>query len=356
MALGPAAVARSPLVVLAALLLTLGLGTAVTRPAAAQGEGVAADGVALDAVVVTCDPALADPTAPPFSFSGCSPLAGVTVAFETADGSFSETCSASCSVVVPYGSTVAVSIDATAVAAGLRLVSEPSQTFEIRAAGVIQAGLDPFPLFVFEATEPTDAEATGPVDYGAVQLDVEAITCPDGFKAPEADPITALEAACSVPQAGIDISVRPISSTDEYQPRTASTGSAGLASVPLSANAAGYNVNLTVSGERTLLPEGALGYIAACEQADGDDAGVVHTVAGFHTRAAAEDGDLVECRVFYVYGPDGAAPTGPGAGPVVSLPNTGAGDAHSAESGPLVLLALAGALGLAAVAARRQSA
>jgi len=97
-------------------------------PAAAQEE----EGFPLGAIAAYCEPGYAGP------FVGCTPWEGVTVSYESTDGSFSGSCitsdgerAAGCAMSVPFGSTIIASIDPSVVSDGYYLQGEAAQTFDI---------------------------------------------------------------------------------------------------------------------------------------------------------------------------------------------------------------------------------
>lgn len=139
------------------LLGLLALANAVA-PVAAQDDEL--DGFSLAANTAYCEPGYLGP------FVDCTPWDGVTVTYTSADGTFSETCTtvagertASCSVTVPFGSTVTASIDPAVIPAGYMLEQASSQTFEIPAGP--PEGEFGGPVFVLLPTvEPPAEEST----------------------------------------------------------------------------------------------------------------------------------------------------------------------------------------------------
>jgi len=90
------------------------------------------EGFSLPAFTTFCEPGYMGP------FVGCTPWEGVTVSFVTADGLVDTTCvtagterAASCAVVVPFGSTVTISIDPTTVPAGYELQNPAVQEITV---------------------------------------------------------------------------------------------------------------------------------------------------------------------------------------------------------------------------------
>lgn len=191
-------------------------------------------------------------------------------------------------------------------------------------------------------------QGDGPGGATLAQLEIATYACPAGYVAPEADPINSATASCVDPLPGVDVSVRP--RVAEAQPTVLTTGDSGYAAAGLPASDLGYDLVLT-------LPDRALGYIVNCTRVDGNDPGVVYTVAGFQVQSATVTGDEVGCDVFFVFGGagDGSAqpsavtspapsavsstgtssPTGNSnangtSGTVVGLPNTGTGASGSA--------------------------
>lgn len=117
-------------VVITVMVLGLLAYANAAAPVAAQDDE--ANGFPLVANTAYCEPGYLGP------FVDCTPWDGVTITYTSADGTFSETCTtdagertASCSVPVPFRSTVTASIDPAVVPAGYTLEQAPSQTFEI---------------------------------------------------------------------------------------------------------------------------------------------------------------------------------------------------------------------------------
>ena len=104
----------------------------VAGPAAAQDGEEAAEGFPLTAFAAFCEPEHVGP------FVGCRPWAGVTVTFVAIDTNFSTTCvteagerAATCSVEVPFGSTIEASIDPATVPAGYVLQGQSLQQLAV---------------------------------------------------------------------------------------------------------------------------------------------------------------------------------------------------------------------------------
>jgi hypothetical protein len=130
------------------------------------------EGFSLPAFTTFCEPGSMGP------FAGCTPWEGVTVGFVTSDGAVNTTCvtagterAASCSVVLPFGSTVTVSIDPATVPAGYALQNPAVQ--EIPVPDAPPDGVFGGANFVLL---PTEAEAD------IVSMPVYASLCSDGFE------------------------------------------------------------------------------------------------------------------------------------------------------------------------------
>jgi hypothetical protein len=100
-----------------------------SQAAAAQGEE---EGFSLMAFTAYCPPGYAGP------FVDCTPWDGVTVVFQDLDVDFSTSCTtlagdraASCTVTVPFGSSIIAAIDETAIPGGYVLQQNSSQLIEI---------------------------------------------------------------------------------------------------------------------------------------------------------------------------------------------------------------------------------
>lgn len=121
------------------------------------------EGFPLGASAAYCDPGFLGP------FVGCTPWDGVTVTFESADGTFNESCTteaagtsddraAGCGVDVPFGSTITASIDPSIVPAGFTLQNDPAQEFDIPDGP--PTGLFGGPVFVLFADGDTGGNDT----------------------------------------------------------------------------------------------------------------------------------------------------------------------------------------------------
>ncbi len=164
------------LIVLVAMASGFVAGTAVS---AQPGQGsidpdVAQDGegFSLYAFAAFCEPGFMGP------FVGCTPWEGVTVTFVSDDGVVSTSCvtagterAASCGVVVPFGSTVTVSIDPATVPAGYALQNSAVQVITVPDGPPDgEFGGANFVLLPFES----DAEV--------VSMPVYASLCADGLE------------------------------------------------------------------------------------------------------------------------------------------------------------------------------
>lgn len=127
-------------------------------------------------------------------FQGCTPWEGVTVTFSSSDGTFNESCvtaagdrTASCTVNVPYGSTITSTIDPAIVPDGYVLEDEASQVFEIPETD--PDGVFGGPVFVL-LEQQEDTDAVGPVaeepageqpvpDIGADNNTDDVVTLPE---------------------------------------------------------------------------------------------------------------------------------------------------------------------------------
>lgn len=110
------------------VMLAAGLMGGSQVAAAQDGEGE----FPLTAFAAYCEPGYLGP------FQGCTPWEGVTVSFAAADGTFSDTCvtvagtnAASCTVNVPFGSSITASIDPSIIGASSYLEGAASQVYEI---------------------------------------------------------------------------------------------------------------------------------------------------------------------------------------------------------------------------------
>lgn len=135
----------------------------VTGPAAAQDGEEAAEGFPLTAFAAYCEPEHAGP------FVGCTPWEGVTVTFVAIDTNFSTTCvteagerAATCSVEVPFGSTIEASIDPATVPAGYVLQGQSLQQLTIPDGP--PEGEFGGPTFIL--LESSDIEGEDPADEG----------------------------------------------------------------------------------------------------------------------------------------------------------------------------------------------
>lgn len=141
-----------------------------------QDVAVAQDGEGfpLPAFTTFCEPGYAGP------FDGCTPWEGVSVSFASTDGTFAESCvtagtdrAASCTAVVPFGSTIVISIDPGVVPAGYELQNPATQEITVPDGppdGVF--GGANFVLF------PADAEPEPEI----VVMPIYASLCADGFE------------------------------------------------------------------------------------------------------------------------------------------------------------------------------
>lgn len=115
-----------------ALLVTAALAcVGGATPVVAQEETAA---FPLPTNTAFCEPGYAGP------FDGCTPWDGVVVSYESEDGTFAESCAtvagsrtATCTVDVPFGSTITVSINPAVVPAGYVLERSATQSMEIPA-------------------------------------------------------------------------------------------------------------------------------------------------------------------------------------------------------------------------------
>ena len=110
-------------------------------------------------------------------FVDCTPWEGVTVTFESEDGSFSDSCvtagtdrAATCEMWVPFGSTITASIDPSVVPAGWTLFNDATQVWEIPDGP--PEGEFGGPTFVLNETA---------VEAETVSLPIYASLCADGF-------------------------------------------------------------------------------------------------------------------------------------------------------------------------------
>lgn len=124
-----------------------------------------ADGFPLPATTAYCEPGYLGP------FVGCTPWAGVTVAYASSDGAFATSCTtvaaqntATCTVAVPFGATVVASIDPAVIPAGYVLEGASAQEFTIPAGP--PEGAFGGPSFVLlpasEAPAATETPVAGP--------------------------------------------------------------------------------------------------------------------------------------------------------------------------------------------------
>lgn len=140
--------------------------------------------------------------------TNCTPVGGVGVYFESADGSFSDHCVTSivtgpggypwgaCSVVGPFGSTIYASIDTATIPPGYYLEGAPTQ--ELLVPDAIPDGVEVFgPSYVFlpsapeapaptevpppaapaEAPAATDVPTVAPVEEGGMGAAFYSATC-----------------------------------------------------------------------------------------------------------------------------------------------------------------------------------
>ncbi|HEV2073411.1 MAG TPA: hypothetical protein VGR29_07185 [Thermomicrobiales bacterium] len=135
----------------------------VAGPAAAQDGEEAAEGFPLTAFAAYCEPEHAGP------FVGCTPWEGVTVTFVAIDTNFSTSCvteagerAATCSVEVPFGSTIEASIDPATVPAGYVLQGQSLQQLTIPDGP--PEGEFGGPSFIL--LESSDIEGEDPADEG----------------------------------------------------------------------------------------------------------------------------------------------------------------------------------------------
>jgi hypothetical protein len=152
-------------------------GSAAVSAAPGQGAGglqgaQEGEGFTLGASAAFCEPGYMGP------FVGCTPWSGITVSFVTSDNSVNTTCvtagsdrAAGCSVVVPFGSTVTVSIDPAVVPAGYELQGAATQTITVP---------DGPPDGVFGGANFVLLPADGGGE-AEVALPVYASLCADGF-------------------------------------------------------------------------------------------------------------------------------------------------------------------------------
>lgn len=141
-------------------------GTRATDSATVQQTG---EGFSLPAAAAFCPPDNLGP------FVECTPWEGVTVTFESEDGTFSDSCVtagtdrvATCEMWVPFGSTITASIDPAIVPAGWTLVAGASQVWEI--PNEAPQGEFGGPTFILNEI----------VD-GTVDLPIFASLCQDGY-------------------------------------------------------------------------------------------------------------------------------------------------------------------------------
>lgn len=160
------------LVVLLAGSVAGAQGVAAGTAPAAPDAALAQEGFPLTAFTAYCEPGYMGP------FQGCTPWEGVTVSFVSADPSFSTTCvtaagvnAASCSVTVPFGSTITASIDPSAIGAGFSLEGSLTQVYEIPDGP--PEGEFGGPAFVLFENVEQPAET--------VALPVYASLCADGY-------------------------------------------------------------------------------------------------------------------------------------------------------------------------------
>ena len=139
------------------------------QAAAAQTEGA----FPLPAFTAFCPPDYAGP------FVGCTPWEGVTVSFETSDGTFSTTCvtgagerAASCGIDAPFDSTIIASINTSTIPAGYMLATDAVQTWEIPDGP--PEGEFGGPAFVLVSNQEQEAPAE-------VALPLYASLCDDGY-------------------------------------------------------------------------------------------------------------------------------------------------------------------------------
>lgn len=164
--------------ILLALLLAGAFGgaqAAAAQPGLASGDlamAQEAEGFPLLAFAAFCEPGFAGP------FVGCTPWEGVTVSFASSDGTFAASCvtaeadrAASCSVTVPFGSTIVASIDPATVPEGFELQNPPTQ--ELTIPDGPPDGVFGGPTWVLF---PTEAEPN------VVSMPVYASLCADDFE------------------------------------------------------------------------------------------------------------------------------------------------------------------------------